>query len=103
MKPMNVINGGNKSEVGTKRGRKGTHRVKGRQDGIGVRVLRARLKYVKMLILLVLSKILIVMNSDSSHKPVKAELPGLIRLYDDGSVERLAGSSYVPPTEQDSA
>ncbi|GAB2210267.1 hypothetical protein Droror1_Dr00015530 [Drosera rotundifolia] len=43
------------------------------------------------------------MNSDSSHKPVKAELPGLIRLYDDGSVERLAGSSYVPPTEQDSA
>ncbi|XP_017974254.1 PREDICTED: 2-hydroxyisoflavanone dehydratase [Theobroma cacao] len=37
---------------------------------------------------------------DSTAKEVVKELPGLIKLYKDGSVERLFGSPYVPPSPE---
>lgn len=37
----------------------------------------------------------------STEKEVKVEFPGLIRVFKDGSVERLFGSPHVPPTLED--
>ncbi|MED6157151.1 hypothetical protein PIB30_020652 [Stylosanthes scabra] len=37
----------------------------------------------------------------SSTKEIHRELPPLLRVYKDGTVERFLGSSYVPPSEQD--
>ncbi|XVE81557.1 hypothetical protein DITRI_Ditri15bG0074400 [Diplodiscus trichospermus] len=37
---------------------------------------------------------------DYTAKEVVKELPGLIRVYKDGSVERLFGSPYVPPSAE---
>ncbi|KMS96234.1 hypothetical protein BVRB_000900 [Beta vulgaris subsp. vulgaris] len=38
---------------------------------------------------------------NSTEKEVKVDLPGFIRVYKDGSVERLFGSPQVPPTLED--
>ncbi|KAA8548610.1 hypothetical protein F0562_000294 [Nyssa sinensis] len=39
----------------------------------------------------------------SNSKEVAAEFPPLLRVYTDGTVERLVGSPYVPPTTDDPA
>ncbi|XP_027363718.1 uncharacterized protein LOC113871120 [Abrus precatorius] len=41
------------------------------------------------------------MASTTTSKEIDRELPPLLRVYKDGTVERFLGSSFVPPTPQD--